>query len=298
MSINIYQFSALILFTFAMVSCTKQAQEDSSSSLPSCSSEAHQTKSKVMHPYGGWSCPDNIYGFPAVDLADLSSVPVVQNRLPTREETRNGKSLMYFDLLETPTARAIDIDLPQVARYYSEYTKKNEVVIAIQAVTAENDTVVGFRYLNGGNGSAWFNEVEFMSAKELRELGPTPFVQTTLKINATKERVWEVITGSEFAKELGSVLHPNSYFESAWKSGSKVHFMSGPNRVVSTGKITALWQDSYIQVDYDFAGDHYVEKFLLLDSQDKKGTNLTLVSGPYKFGAEERTNAWNNWLEK
>ena len=57
---------------------------------------------------------------------------------------------MYFDTTKIPSARPFDMKMPKLARYYSEYTKKNELVVVIQVVVAATDTVVGFRYLNGG----------------------------------------------------------------------------------------------------------------------------------------------------
>lgn len=47
----------------------------------------------------------------------------------------------------------MDIVLPKLAQFYNEYSKKTEVVIVIQAIEIEGDSIVGFRYLNGGNGS-------------------------------------------------------------------------------------------------------------------------------------------------
>ena len=37
----------------------------------------------VPHQYGGWYCPDNLGGFPAVDILDWNDVPVVNGRMAT-----------------------------------------------------------------------------------------------------------------------------------------------------------------------------------------------------------------------
>lgn len=50
------------------------------------------------HNYGGWYCPDNLRGFPAEDIADWNNVPVVNGRMPTEAETRDGRSLMSRSL--------------------------------------------------------------------------------------------------------------------------------------------------------------------------------------------------------
>ena len=40
------------------------------------------------HKYGGWYCPDNLNGFPAVNISNWKYVTVVNGRLPTKEETQ------------------------------------------------------------------------------------------------------------------------------------------------------------------------------------------------------------------
>lgn len=255
-------------------------------------------KYKTQHPYGGTSCPDNLRGFPPVDIQELDKVPVVQGRLPTEEETRNGNSLMYFDPIKSPSARSLDMKLPKLARYYSDYTKKNELVIVIQVVEVENDTVVGFRYLNGGNGSAWFSEVTFSSEEEIKKLGATPFVSNNVEINASKEIIWEVITSPTYAKELGEMFDANAFLESDWENGSKVYFKYEPDNVVTTGIITASWENLYIQVDYNFDGYHYAEKFLILENENTNTTQLHIACGPYGEDFEDQIIVWNNWLQK
>ena len=136
------------------------------------------------HSYGGWYCPDNILGFPAIDLKKLTQIPVVTDRLPTKEETYEGKSLIFIDRDRHPDAKPLGIPLPSLARYYSEFTKKNELIVVIQAVTINQDSIVGFRFLNGGNGSAWLHEVSFISEEEHKGLDSTPFVSDGIVIQA------------------------------------------------------------------------------------------------------------------
>ena len=67
-------------------------------------------KKQEPHKYGGWYCPDNLNGFPAVDISNWESVPVVNGRMATKEETHNGISLIFVDDLKYPNAKALDID--------------------------------------------------------------------------------------------------------------------------------------------------------------------------------------------
>lgn len=161
---------------------------------------------KKQHPYGAWSCPDNLRGFPPVNVQELDKVKVVANRLPTKEETQSGTSLIFIDEEKYPNAKPFDIGLPRIARHYSQYTKKNELVVVIQAIIIDKDTIVGFRYLNGGNGSAWYKEVSFVPENEISELGATPFVSLKKEINASSEKIWNTITSPTYAKLWGHNL--------------------------------------------------------------------------------------------
>jgi len=121
-------------------------------------------------PNSGWYCPDNVKGFPPVDLQSWSKVPVVNGRLPTYEEIENGTSLIYYDKFKTPDAKPYNMTLPKLATWYSPYSKKDEIIIVIQIVQTTNDTVVGYRFLTGGNGTSDFRDVHFLTDSEIKKL--------------------------------------------------------------------------------------------------------------------------------
>lgn len=301
---NVFLIALLIPFLF-LISCDKKIVVEKPVKTDFLIEEPIKAQYSSIHQYGGWSCPDNLFGFPPVDLKEWDQIPVVNDRLPSREETRNGTSLMYFDTTKIPDARPLDMTMPRLARFYSDYTKKNELVIVIQAVVAGPDTVVGFRYLNGGNGSAWFGEVTFLSEAEKEELGATPFVNQNISIYASRQRIWEVITSPDYAMELGAMFDKGAYIESAWHLDAEVHFKYEPDQLVSTGIITAFWNPVYIQIDYNFEGYHYVEKFLLLENKNDlskphltNSTQLRVAAGPYAEDYEAQQIVWDNWLQK
>ncbi len=296
---KVYLLSFLGLLFFLLAGCNAKEAVNASEIKTTLEGKTstHQNR-EPPHNYGGWYCPDNILGFPAVDLKELSQVPVITDRLPTEEETKEGKSLMYIDLARHPTAKPLDMPLPRLARYYSEYTKKNELVVVIQAVAIDQDSIVGFRFLNGGNGSSWLKEVTFVSEEEQEKLQPTPFVADEIIISAYPKAIWEVLTDSTYAKILGAIFDKNAYLESEWKKDAAVHFKYGPDKIVSTGIITAIWKNSYIQIDYDFDGYHYVEKFLLSGNKKGKYTKLHLSAGPYGEDYLAQKIVWHNWLNK
>lgn len=248
-----------------------------------------------MHSYGGWFCPDNLNGFPPVDISDLSKVPVVVGRLPTIEESRNGTSLMYFDKTAIPDARPLDVKLPQLARVYSSHSGMDEIVIVIQAVVAKNDTVVGFRYPNGGNGSAWYGQVTFLSEQEVNAIKPSPFVYKKTKINASKETIWQGFIRTDYAKSLGEKFNKEAFFNSAWSKDSEVHLNYESNGIKATGIVTTLWGVLYIQIDYDDNGSHYSEKMMVFENNQDNTSELHMVAGPYLESFETLNETWESW---
>lgn len=292
-----HRIPAVFILLLCITSCAQNMEQKSKTDESKKQLDQPINKQKP-HPFGGWYCPDNLLGFPPVNAKELATVPVVNGRLPTKKETRNGTSLMYFDTTEFPDAKALNINLPQLARYYSENTHKNELVIIIQAVTVQNDTIVGFRYLNGGNGSSWMHEVTFLSDTEVEELGATPFVSGQINIHASPEKIWEVITNPKYAKILGEIFDENAFVESEWKENSKVYFKYEPNTIVSTGNITNLWENTYIQIDYNFNGYHYAEKFLLQVNEENNSVDFRIACGPYTQDFEAQQLVWKNWLKQ
>ncbi|QTN38678.1 hypothetical protein HZ996_05760 [Cryomorphaceae bacterium] len=247
------------------------------------------------HSYGGWYCPDNLTGFPPVDVSDLSSVKVVTDRLPTKEETRNGTSLMYINTSEYPDAKPIDLGLPRLARYYNKHTRKNELIVVIQGLAVAGDSVVGFRYVNGGNGSAWLDEVDFLNPMELANQGATPFFFREVEMGGTTKSLWNVITGHQYSSRLGNHFAPGAHAVSDYKQGSRVHVYVDSVEV-ATGTITALWPETYMQIDYDFGGIYYVEKYLMMGAENG-AVKLQVASGPFGADAADQLNSWNNWFD-
>ncbi|NQU33677.1 MAG: hypothetical protein HQ521_10620 [Bacteroidetes bacterium] len=262
-----------------------------------CEQEEKPTK-KAPHKYGGWYCPDNLNGFPPVDIYDWKNVAVVSGRLPTKEETQNGISLMYIDIEEYPTAKALDIELPKLATYYNEYTNKNQYVIIIQTIDIDGDSIVGFRYLNGGNGSARFNEVEFLSAKEIESVPSSNFVSHSIKINATQDEIWRVLTEAEYLKMLQPTFIGNVFSVIGWREQSNINYYYPLSGVLTSAFADKLFGSYYVQNDYLIDGNPYVEKFLLLENKEENYTKLKIVCGPFQNDFETQQKILQNWAKK
>lgn len=121
-------------------------------------------------------------------------------------------------------------------------------------------------------------------------------VSISIDINAKPSKVWNLITSKAYAKDLGNVFDKNAFVESDWKLGSDVHFKYKPNKIVSTGTITKLIENELIQIDYDFTGFDYEERYTI--EKHNSISKLAIYAGPYMSDFEAQKVVWNNWLSK
>ena len=256
------------------------------------------TVDKEPHKYGGWYCPDNLTGFPAVDINNWESVPVVNGRMATKKETQNGTSLIFVDEEKYPDAKPMDIKMPKLARFYNYRSGKEETIIVIQALNISNDFVVGFRYLNGGNGSARLDEVRFLSDNEIRYILPSRFVTLNININATKDEIWEVLTKSEYSKILQSIFDKENKLKADWNKSSKVNFIYLYAGLITSEFAGNLYGNQYIQIDSEYEIYQYVEKFLVSENDQTKKSELLIVCGPYGDDFENQRIILNAWSQK
>jgi len=248
------------------------------------------------HRYGGWYCPDNLRGFPAVDIQNWLNVPVVNGRMATKEETQNGTSLIFVDMEKYPHAQPLDMQMPRLARYFNRHTQKEEVIIVIQALNISNDSIVGFRYLNGGNGSARLNEVRFLSDQEIEKIIPARFISFDLEIKAEPKRIWEVLTQPKYYSFLKPVFDPGNVVKV--DKGSTVNFIYPNAGTITSEYGDLLFGNYYIQIDSELGDAQYVQKFMLTVDKESKNTKLQVVCGPYSADYESQKDILYNWAEK
>lgn len=246
---------------------------------------------ETPHQYGGWYCPDNLNGFPAVDILEWKNVPVVNGRMATKEETQNGTSLIFVDLEKHPRSKPLNMEMPRLATYENPSSHKTEFVIVIQALNIQDDSIVGFRYLNGGNGSARFNEVRFLSDFEINQLSESRFYTKTIRINATAKSVKEALSKPDYANNFVKILANDEPFEADWREKTNVNY-----HYQKTGERTAMFAEDlfgnyYVQNDYD----SFTEKFLVLYNQETKEVELKIVCGPFLEDFPEQERLLNKW---
>jgi hypothetical protein len=295
---KINHFKTLIIIFFAILtSCSLNKTTNETPKIETQINKEQQVEKKY-HNYGGWYCPDNLNGFPAVNIENWNTVTVVKNRLPNQEETRNGASLIYVDTLEYPNAKPLDIELPKLARFYNESSKKEELVIVIQAINVLDDSIVGFRYLNGGNGSAWLNEVTFLNEADINKLTPAKFVTLSISIDATQDSIWKVLTKPEYYKTLQPIFDQDNKLTNLLTRTSSINFKYPEAGILTAEYADDLFGNKYAQIDYELDDYQYVEKFLLLENPKTKTTELKIICGPYQSDYKTQKIIIDTWAKK
>ena len=276
----------------AIVGCT------SAENQPNQENKKNETIQKPSHQYGGRYCPDNLNGFPAVNLKEWKNVPVINGRLPTEEEAKSEKSLIFIDTNVYPNSKAMDIELPKLAKFYNHHSKKTEIIIVIQAIEIQGDSIVGFRYLNGGNGSAHYKEVTFISENEVATISDAKFISFDININASDDKIWEVMTQSTFTNKLQPVFDIKNYLTNDWKTKSNINYNYTNLKNLTNKYANKMYGCWYIQNDYLIDSFGYVEKFLLLRGEEANQTELKIVCGPFKDDFETQQFVLHQWAEK
>jgi hypothetical protein len=248
------------------------------------------------HRYGGWYCPDNLKGFPPVNLADWRDVPVINGRLATKEETQTEASLILVDTEKYPNAKPLDIKMPRLATFQSPYSKREELIIVIQALNIDNDSVVGFRYLNGGNGSARLDEITLISDEETTNLEEAKFYTQTVSIDASADVVKKILIKPENVIQFQSILEKSLPLKSNWRNTTNVNY-----HYPHAGKLTATYADDlfgnyYVQNDY--SQSNFTEKFLVLSKEDSSTTELQIMCGPFIEDYDTQKLLLDNWVKQ
>ena len=277
-------FSILLIF----VSCSGQQINKGQENPASQKTEPHR--------YGGWYCPDN-FGFVPVDIQKLDEVPAIADRLPTEQELQDNMSLIKVDTEKYPDARALEMNLPRVASVYSEHKRMSELVIVIQAIVVQDDTVVGYRFVNGGNGSGWLRDVTFLSEGEVAGMGAQPFFYSTTTLKASSEDIWNAITKTDYFKQLGEKFGEQAFFSSEWNPDARVRLNLDIDGEKAKGSVGMVFGNYYLHIDYHRDGLHYSEKMLIMENQEDSTTELFFASGPFPEGFEQQQSNWNSWFE-
>lgn len=253
-------------------------------------------KQAPTHQYGGWYCPDN-FGFVPVDIQNWDEVPAIADRLPTEAELQHNMSLIKIDTVKYPGAKALEMDLPRVASIHSTSKGMRELIIVIQAIVVQEDTVVGYRFVNGGNGSGRLREVSFLSDAEIAEMGAQPFFYETSVLNASPSDIWTAMGKTAYFKQLGEKFDKQAFFSAEWNPDSQARLLLDSDAEKATGHAGVVYGNFYLQIDYDRNGFHYSEKLLMVENQEDNTTELFFASGPFPKDFGKQESYWAKWFD-
>ena len=101
---------------------------------------------------------NNLWG--PIELADWHQTPHIRNQIATEQDVKDGRAVFYIDT-EGKDHQTLDIKIPSVAYQIDNDTKERTLVIVIQGEKADEEEIVGVRYLEGGNGVCMLSELDF-----------------------------------------------------------------------------------------------------------------------------------------
>ena len=296
---NTSKFLMQLVASFLVITaCAQEEPVKNSTPTEQETKKVAETRHHEPHQYGGWYCPDNLFGFPPVNIHQLDKVPAISNRLPTEAEVQTEASLIFVDTEKYPDAQAINMDLPRVARIYSEYSKMEELVIVIQAVAIGEDSIVGYRFPSGGNGSAWLDQVTFLTDAEIIGTEDGPFVFEKTELTANTSEIWKALSGTEYAQRIGKRFQAEDFFAAEWTSHSMKHLEYETIGEKAQGMIGNVFGNLYLQIDYDLNGFHFTEKILVLENRETNRSEVLVVAGPYRVEFTSNQNIWKDWLKE
>ena len=95
-----------------------------------------------------------------IKINNWKDTPCIEGRLATEEDVKKGIAVFYIE--NSDNAKPIKIDLPLCAIHIDQETKKEIPVILIQAEKSQGQDLIGYRFLNGGNGIALLFEFKLL----------------------------------------------------------------------------------------------------------------------------------------
>lgn len=278
---------------YLLFACTQGNSSDVVEGIDSTDQKEDHVSSQP-HNFVGWYCPDNLNGLPAVNIADWKNVPVINGRMPTKEETQSPASLIYVDPAEYPQAKVIGMTLPKLATFNNPNSGREDLIIVIQAFTIDADSIVGFRFLNGGNGTALISDIHILTDEEISAIPESHFVSFDIEINALSADIQEVLTDTKYSEKLQQIFDKNGSLKSNWREDQNLNYHYSGSGEVTAKYADVLFGNFYVQNDYK----DFTEKFLLLENGETKTATLKVVCGPFKSDYENQKLILENWAKK
>lgn len=112
--------------------------------------------------------PSGLWG--PIDMRKWRATPCIRGRLAVEADVAGGSAVYYIE--NTVAARPFEMELPRCAVLHDEKTGRGIPVIVVQAECHEDHAgpslVIGYRFLNGGNGICMLSEVDLLAKPDRR----------------------------------------------------------------------------------------------------------------------------------
>jgi hypothetical protein len=123
-------------------------------------------------------------------------------------------------------------------------------------------------------------------------------VKLRLKIEATSEQIWHVITSPIRSVQFTPFLEIKSGQKEDWRANTNVNFTYTQSGELTSDFANLLYGNYYIQNDYDNEFN-YSEKFMISkNEEDSSICNLTITCGPFGNDYEAQLEIITNWGNK
>ena len=103
-----------------------------------------------------------------IEPSAWDSVPVTRGRLATEADIRSGCAVFSLEGGEEPDAAPLAVAIPALAVLRDEQAQDDVIIAAIQAERSFEKRLIGYRFLNGGNGICTLGELEWIDASDPR----------------------------------------------------------------------------------------------------------------------------------
>lgn len=135
-------------------------------------------------------------------------------------------------------------------------------------------------------------------------------IKKSIEINASKEKVWEVLTADKYTRVWYAEFHPESHAETDWQLGSKAAFVDNEGSGM-LGVISANEPNKYLEIEFsgmvmkgkedvesdmakEFKGEHESYKLTEKDGVIILDISAVMIDEMY----DEMLNLWDKALAK
>lgn len=95
---------------------------------------------------------------------EWDKVAFIRNRIANKEDVIAGRAVFYIEDVEKEYHSYLPIptSIPSLVFQVDSETRIKTLAVIIQAEKVNEDSIIGVRYFEGGNGICSLNEIEFI----------------------------------------------------------------------------------------------------------------------------------------